>query len=121
MGDYAYIIGVNKKDSIEILFEDIHERDLKLKAFMSNFCENEVMTKYKLRRDLENWGILENKYILFTVIPPWVGASLRDTAVLSKEGGGSTVGGGAGGSLGLGSRGGNLSSTRGFEARSGLN
>jgi hypothetical protein len=73
MGDYAYIIAVDKKDHIEILFEDIHERDLKLKAFMSNFCENEVMTKYKLRRDLENWGVLENKYILFTVVPPWVG------------------------------------------------
>jgi hypothetical protein len=38
MGDYAYIIGVNKKDHIEILFEDIHDKDLKLKAFMSTFC-----------------------------------------------------------------------------------
>jgi hypothetical protein len=85
MGDYAYIIGVNKKDHIEILFEDIHEKDLKLKAFMSTFCENPIVTKYKLRRDLDNWGIIENKYILFTVIPPWVGGFSISATTISIQ------------------------------------
>ena len=85
MGDYAYIIGVNKKDHIEILFEDIHEKDLKLKAFMSTFCENPIVTKYKLRRDLDNWGIIANKYILFTVIPPWVGGFSISATTISIQ------------------------------------
>lgn len=34
------------------------------------------MTKYKLRKDLMNYGNVENHYLLYTLVPPWVGAQI---------------------------------------------
>lgn len=52
---------------------------------MSNFCEHPIISKYKLRRDLDNWGIIENQYILFTVVPPWVTGYTIASTTLSQS------------------------------------
>lgn len=70
----GYFIGVNKRDYIEIMFEDKYMEDKKVQMVMSGMLEHEILSRFVLRRNLHRWGVINGKsgYLEFVILPPWV-------------------------------------------------
>lgn len=56
----GYFIGVNKRDHIEILFENKYKDDFKVQMALAGMLEHEILSKFALRKNPNRWGLVNS-------------------------------------------------------------